>query len=370
VPLRRRRALLAALPFAAGAAVLAVAVARSNPPALYVPGVAAPLPADGPPDLSLLAVGDIGTDRPDLHFLDAEWAVGAGMAAEDRRQPVAAVVFLGDNFYPRGLTAADLVRRIRRNLVGPFCRFAELRGPRSSEVESACPLPPAERHPVPLHAVLGNHDTASPGSPDLERRAIPSFLSNWSMPEGAVDVTELPGGVSLVLFDSMQRGSAEAIARLTRAIADARGPWRIVAMHHPAAPYGPSPRPTRRFQPAVLRAVEAAGVPVQLLLAGHDHNLQLALVDLPGTAFQVVAGGGSSRRPLREPPYANRRFALVSAGFARIDVYGRGAGRRLEVSLFSVPRYPLFLPVEPRLASRWWLDAAGRAHQSFPLPNS
>jgi 3',5'-cyclic AMP phosphodiesterase CpdA len=359
---RWRRPLLAALLLAAGTALALAAAHRFG-------GPPAPLASDGPPLVSLLAVGDIGTYRADLHFLDAEWAVGAGMAAEDRRQPVTALVFLGDNFYPRGLTTAELVQRIRRNLVGPFCRFADLRGPRSREAESACPLPPAERHPVPLYAVLGNHDRGSPESPDLERRAIPEFLSNWSMPDGAVDVVELPGGVSLVLFDSTQRGSEEATAHLARAIARARGPWRILAMHHPIAPHEASARPARHLPAPALRALEEAGVPVQMLLAGHDHSLQIVQADPPG-ALQVIAGGGSSQRPLREPPYANRRFALVSTGFARIDAYGQGAAQRLEVSLFSVRRYPLFLPIEPRLVSRWQVDLEGRAHPSSPPPNS
>ena len=54
-----------------------------------------------------------------------------------------------------------------------------------------------------------------------------------------------------------------------------------------------------------------------------------------------------------------RGFALEQTGFARVDLVGRSEGQRLVVSLFSMPRLPIFFWAEPRLVSRWSVDRSG-----------
>jgi hypothetical protein len=67
--------------------------------------------------LSLLAVGDTGKPVAALRALDPGHAVADAMAGEDARDPVDAIVLLGDNFYPDGLEENELKDRLRENLV-------------------------------------------------------------------------------------------------------------------------------------------------------------------------------------------------------------------------------------------------------------
>ena len=81
---------------------------------------------------SLLAVGDTGDRWGPLPWLfEGQLAVGTAMRREHARAPVDALMLLGDNFYPDGLLATELVPRIVENVARPYCAFidpsAELR---------------------------------------------------------------------------------------------------------------------------------------------------------------------------------------------------------------------------------------------------
>ena len=277
-----------------------------------------------PVALSLLALGDSGARPDDPPRVAAQLAVGAALEAEDRRRPVDALVLLGDLFYDSGLSGDALAARVRANLVRPYCRFLDLTAPRSPEVAGACELPQASRHPVPIHVVLGNHDYMTPGSVELERDGVPLFLANWRMPAGPAAVAELGHGVSLVLFDSdpVFRGAAPATG-LAAALRAARGPWRVLVAHQPIAVVGTSERETyARFRALVLTEIAAAGVPVQLYLSGHEHNLQALVMEPPAPPLHVIAGGGSGGRSLHDLNPRRR------AGFAVGRLRARRSRRR------------------------------------------
>ncbi len=321
---------------------------------------------------SLLAVGDTGRPAKLLRPLDPQRAVARGLVAEDRRRPADALVLLGDNFYWRGLESHELVERIRENLVAPYCRFVELGGPRSEEVRGACGLEKSERRALPLYAILGNHDHASAESPALQREAIPRFVSNWHVPPGLVEVVEFPAGVSLILLDSVALREHGADAEpLLEALRRSRGPWRILAAHHPLAwardPGRRSDPVQQAYRERVLRLVESAGVDVHLVLSGEEHNLQLIEMAPPGPRVQVVAGSGSS---VREVSSSNpdARFALDELGFARVDLVGEGEAERLAVSLFSTASVPVFDGDPPRLVARWAVEPDGAAGELRELP--
>ncbi len=169
-------------------------------------GAAQP-PAPGPTGhevrFSLLALGDTGRPVRLTRLFHGQRAVARGLTAEDRRLPADALLLLGDNFYYRGLESKRLVERLRQNLVGPYCRFVELSGPRSAELDGACGLPSGKRHPIPIYALLGNHDYDSPESVALQRSEVPRFVPNWHVPAGLAETVEFAPGVSLVLLDSM-----------------------------------------------------------------------------------------------------------------------------------------------------------------------
>lgn len=336
---------------------------------LFAVGGCSPEPL-GPAALSLLAVGDTGAPPSEVedyrHLLD----VSAAMAAEHRERPVAALVLLGDNFYPAGLRSRSVVPQVRATLVRPFCVFLALSAPRSGEVADACATPERERRPVPLFAVLGNHDYEASESPALQRAAIPRFVSNWQLGAPLAEVHELGSGVSLITFDSERLVAGEDPAPLRDALGASRGPWRILAAHRPALVLRePAPGATvearrqlaehRAYVERTLRAIESSGVAVHLLVAGHEHNLQILAGAPPAPPLQIVAGGGSDPRSIRGE-LAERRGGWKSLGFARVDLIQKAGSARLVASLYRVPDSIERLLGDRRLAARWSVDAAGR----------
>jgi predicted phosphodiesterase len=348
-PVRPAAALALALGAAAALAVPAPAQLTDAPAATGSAAPAAPI-------VSIFAVGDTGSyeDRRDL-------AVAEAIAAEDRRAPAAALVLLGDNFYPHGLRHKELEARIARNVVRPWCRFAVLTAPRSAAVKDACELDEAARRPgVPIYAVLGNHDYEAPESPALQREVVPQYVANWRVPLRRAEVVELAGGVSLVLFDSTELWERnDGGDELARALRSSRGPWRIVAAHHPPI-WVKRDEEEQLYRARLARALDASRVPVHLLVAGHEHNLQLVETDAPWPPLVVVAGSGSDLKDV-ETVESGLRYAAKLPGFARVDLVAEGGEERLVATLFTAPEYPL-LPGGPERAVAWSVDRDGRTH--------
>ena len=149
----------------ASAALLAAAVAVSVVfgaiyPAPPLPHSSAASESDPlqPVRFSMLAVGDTGQSHWLPSLREGQLAVARALTAADLARAADALVLLGDNFYPRGLTAAELIPRIRTNLVWPYCRFVALGGRDSRAVADACTLPQSLRraNPPAIYAVLGN----------------------------------------------------------------------------------------------------------------------------------------------------------------------------------------------------------------------
>jgi hypothetical protein len=309
----------------------------------------------GPIRLSFFAVGDTGRAPSGFaRLLDTQMRVARAMAAEHRRRPADALVLLGDNFYPDGLAAKELAYRVRENLVRPYCSFLALDGPSWPEVADACEPERRGVRPVPIYAVLGNHDHMLPESPPLQREAVPRFVPNWRMPFGAVEVIELADSdlvrsASLILYDPRVLADQGDVASLERALRDSRGPWRILAGHYPVSDAHPGSW--------VRKALAEIDVPVHLHLAGHEHNLQIGAQSGGDPALQVVAGTGSSQRPVRHA-VDDARFALVQPGFARIDLVGSGDAARLVATLVAIPSTALSLG-EEKVVARWSVGLSG-----------
>lgn len=318
---------------------------------------------------SILAVGDTGRAGSRSDSFEGQLAVAEAMTREARERPVAGLVFLGDNFYDRGLAEADLVERIRTNLVRPYCHFLALTGPRSGEVESACPEPAIERRPVPIFAVLGNHDLEGPDSARLQREAIPGFLPDWRMSAGLTRVVEVHPGVSLILFESeLSIDDRAAIEReLSAAIRAARGPWRILATHRPIATDDLGGVPKGGYPDYVRDAIEQAGLPVQLVLCGHHHSLQAFALGAPTPLLQIGAGSGSRAEPPLATGHPDLLHSALALGFARIELRGDAPEDRLEVSLFTVPPWPFLSGAMGHTSgARFSVDRSGRVESLAP----
>ncbi len=304
--------------------------------------------------LTLLAVGDTGREARWIEALDGQSVVARGLDWADEQSPADALVLLGDNFYWNGLERGSAVQRIRENVVRPYCRFVSLDGPSSSAVAPGCQRPPSQRHPIPIYAVLGNHDHASDESPDLEATMLSSYVSNWVLPDAVARAINLQRGVSLVLVDS-SRLLASPPSELVAALREATGPWRILVAHHPP---GTSDDRDGVYVQRLRDAIAEAGTPVQLVLAGHEHSLQLIQVSLGAPALVVVAGSGSDTFPITSQS-PGRRFGKDALGFARVQLVARGNAERLVVALFETSRWRSAIGGSPIERARWSIDGRG-----------
>lgn len=317
---------------------------------------------------SLLAVGDTGRTRPFARFTEGQLAVATAMTDEALSNPVEGLLLLGDNFYWNGLDQEHLLPRLRQNLVRPYCHFLRLDGPRSVEVEAACGLPAQRRAPVPIFAVLGNHDVEHPESIQLQREVVPQFLPDWKMAGGLAEVVELGAGISLILFESEPAiDDPEAIGRaITNAVQAARGPWRILAMHRPIATDDLGNKRLGGYPDFVRKGLAAADRPVQLVLTAHHHSLQVFEVGPPIPSLHVGVGSGARAEPPLSLNHPDARFGRLALGFARVDLAGRGAGERLVVTLVQTPHLPILsgLIAAERVA-RFEVDLEGRVTGSL-----
>lgn len=307
--------------------------------------------------LSVLALGDTGRRPRFGRYFNRQHTVANGLVAEHRRLPVDALVLMGDNFYWDGLEPDDLVTRVRQNVASPYCRFVAMDAPRADEIRDACGLPGEERHPVPIYAVLGNHDHHHPQSPALQREMVPLFVPNWHVPGGPAQAIDLPEGLSLVLADTtVLSRDASAEQALVEALRSSRGPWRVLVTHHPVAwARDPEENP---YRARLLGLIESSGVTVHMAISGHEHNLQVIEMSPPGPFLQVVAGSGSKVRELKTSNPAVQ-FARAEPGFARLDLVGQGRAQRLVVSLYTTHHRPPLPAGGPKLRARFALSLDG-----------
>lgn len=332
-------------------AVAAIAIGACGAPTAVV--------GDDPPGrvrLSFFAFGDTGVEPlPTGRSLQTQMRVGRVVEAEQRRRPVDAVVLLGDNFYPDGLQEKELETRVRENVVRPYCGFLALDGPESERVADACEPARRGERPVPILAVLGNHDQNLPESPRLQREIVPRFVPNWHVPAQDIEVieladSELQPGVSLILYDPIALSESGDAESLERALRSARAPWRILAGHYPVSDRHPGPW--------IEKTLAGIDVPVHLHLAGHEHNLQIGAPAPLAPFLQVVAGSGGGTRQIKHALLGSR-FGLEQPGFSRVDLIGEGDAARLVVTLVALPISPLQFWEAPRIVTRWSVGMGG-----------
>ena len=360
----------AAFWFAAVCAV--VAIASEIPRCAVVPGAPlAPRCAHRDVgDASLFLVGDAGAPRKHEALLRA-------LAGEARERVDAlgaervAIVFLGDNVYPRGLRPPEHPKR------------------RRDERRLGMQLDAIRRSGARGFFVPGNHDWSN-GDPDgwdairREGRYVDARGATMAPAQGC------PGPAAFALGDVFELVAvdtqwwlhayakpadasagcvaatpSEAEAALAAALRDVGGRRAIVLAHHPLVTGGPHGVrfgwrehlfPLRAFdrrlwiplpllgsiEPLVrtlgisdqdlpsapYRALAAAfdrafaEAPPLAFAAGHDHTLQL--VRTTPERFQIVSGAGSAPNVTFAYPIDGGLFAAAVPGYVRLDAFAGG----------------------------------------------
>jgi hypothetical protein len=196
---------------------------------------------------------------------------------------------------------------------------------------------------------------------------IPEFLPDWHMSEGLSQVFEVTPGVSLILFESEPAIRDEAAMKraLIQTIRDSRGPWRILATHRPIATDDLGYPPRGGYPTWVREALAESGRPVQLVLAGHHHNLQVFELGPPTPLLHVGVGSGSRAEPPLAHAHPEARFGALDLGFARVDRVGSGSEQRLAVSIFDAAPWPwLGIFRGSQLRARFEVDEAGQVQRT------
>lgn len=320
-------------------------------PLLLLLGVST-LPAQNRP-FTFIAIGD-GGEKGEVLTGNARYMLEAAEQGARNGRPVNALLFLGDNFYPTGLnTPTDEARQeLIEEILGPHRPLMRMLGrenvysiPGNHEYYCATlnRIPYGSCNMGNLHAAALPEWTYMMHYPVLVRRPIAERSAD------SVDLIFFDSGLLLAQETDRWRPVLDSLERLLRRSASARGvTWRIFATHH--SPYSVGEHGgyrvwlpgeervgyvgncfedqqdplkyveqllshqdncTPRYQAysdSLLAIMGRSGAKIQLLMAGHDHSLQLLY--LPGTDCAscpktfMVNGAGSKRARVKfpEPP--------------------------------------------------------------------
>lgn len=351
---------------------------------------------------SLVAIGDAG-EKNDILENNAET-----MTELFRSDRFNLLLFLGDNFYRTGLNfAADKdpqkeVPKKIKNVLGPFREVMQALGRQNVHAI-------AGNHDYYSHLIVDKSFLlglfsfeALPVGITNKGNQRADAISSWTYHYGLAEHAffpvggEPPDSLQIIFFDSAillrtkPRTWRPYLAQLQQLLASTKNrplvKWRIIAAHHPLYSVGehggysewdPETRAVqylnhcdadsnavnyffnlvdpedlcaeryRAYRDSVLTAIQHGGAPVQLVLSGHDHSLQLLsyphlLQNCPNCPkIHLISGAGAKENPVKTPNPArgeytcpdndSKRQGKSRSGFARLDFQGE----RLRVRFFS-----------------------------------
>jgi tartrate-resistant acid phosphatase type 5 len=254
--------------------------------------------------LRLAVTGDTG-DGADI--------VAKGIARVHATSPLDAILLVGDNFYPCGVTS-EHDPRWSINL-------------------------PLTRIGIPIYPVLGNHDYCGKADPDAQVRAT-RIIPNWHFPArqyalrtpvadfAFVDTTPFVHGVTPSIPHSPGGGNG-VTPFFRQSFAGSTKPWRIVIGHHPVISsgyHGYFPRKEVARMRSLLPALQESHV--DLFIAGHDHHVEL----IRGRLLHLISGAGSSPIPpikLRTTTVFPDQIRLERIGFAVVEISAKAIRVRM-----------------------------------------
>lgn len=295
--------------------VAAVALAGCLAGPAAGPGVA-PTADDS---IRFLVIGDPGTGD------EAQHRVAAAMQTVCEERGCAFVLVNGDNIYETGVD-----------------------GPRDAQFDDKFEAPYAA-FDIPFWLVLGNHDNGGGGTgtePDRGDHQVAyakrddRASDKWHMPAryytfraGAVEFFAIDSGPASVSMNPIWLPGGPGPmqqAWLTDALADSTADWKVAFAHHPyvsngmhgdAGTYDDIPAQGLAYKQMLQDTVCGE---VDLLLAGHDHDLQwLQPVAACGATEFIVSGAAAKTRERGAAPHHPARFeAYGTHGFVWVQVAG------------------------------------------------
>ena len=237
------------------------------------------------PVLRLAVTGDTG---------EGAETVAKAIAAVHEREPLDAIVLVGDQFYPCGVTRTD---DPRWSLVAPLTRIG-----------------------VPIFPVLGNHDFCGGADPDAQIRAT-DVIAHWQFPARQYALRTPVADFAFIDTTPLAKGEADDVSAAIRStLATSDAPWRVVVGHHPVISsgyHGYFPREEVRRMRGLVPTLRDARV--DLYIGGHDHHVEL----IRGRMLHLISGAGSSPVPplkLRLNTVFPTEIVRERIGFAVLEI--------------------------------------------------
>ncbi|MGH7493836.1 MAG: metallophosphoesterase [bacterium] len=252
-----------------------------------VPAFDIPASAPGTNYTYFIALGDQGEGDANQR------RVAELMNQKAARDSLHFVLFLGDSFYPSGVTSVDDPQWQRK-------------------FEDMYDLPFLQ---LPFYATLGNHDHLK----GMARFQVEYSKRNprWIMPSPhytfirtiAPEYTIQFFALDTEPFFDKKKFDPSQIAWLERELQNCRATWKVVVGHHPVFSFGEHGHKKPMIE-LVRPLLEKYGV--DLYLAGHDHDRQM--LQPVGGVHYIVSGTGAKSRDTAYGPIS--MFAATNLGFA------------------------------------------------------
>jgi acid phosphatase len=259
---------------------------------------------------NFLLIGDWGRgpEDPKRHATQQQVADAMGKATINNKP--AAVICLGDNFYPDGASTVD----------SPLFDFA---------FEKVYTAPSLQ---VPFWVVLGNHDYHISAKGELDYAAQRKGTGRWTIDARywSRTVEVAPGTKAKFIFldtspfvaeyskgeegtrmsEIRTQSTANQLAWLDKELAEPGIAWRIVCGHHPIWSGGDH-GDTTEMKKLVLPILQKHKV--QLYACGHDHHAEIFVRE---GITAVVSGNASETRTIKETQ--GSLFRSKKLGFANL----------------------------------------------------
>lgn len=246
--------------------------------------------------LSFLVFGDWGSGQK----LQRE--VAAAMTRFSRQTKPDFAVSVGDNFYNDGVTDKDDPQWQQK--------FEEMY--------------PSDAMPFPFFAVLGNHDWRANPAIQFSYRGpsgrwrMDGFYYKVAAGNGLIDFFMIDTDLWLPQFGALGLGKKQT-KWLESALAASTAKWKILVGHHPPFTDGIHALEADMMLVREIVAPLCEKHGVQLMLSGHDHDLQHIVVPDVKTHFTVTGAGGASLRS-RNSTNFGPFYRDMTGGFLSLDV--------------------------------------------------